>query len=625
MSILTVGPSGQYSTIASAIAASHNGDTIQVAAGTYTNDFAIINDNITITGVGGMVNLVATADPSNGKAILVTNGNDTIENVSFSGAKVPDDNGAGIRYQNGNLTLINDYFHDNQEGLLAASNPAGSITIENSEFYHNGDGSGLTHNLYVGKIGTLTIDNSLFMDAVVGHEIKSRAETTIIENSRIIDGPTGTASYSVDVPNGGNVVIKNNVIEQGPLSQNPAIVHFGGANTAAGGVYANSSLQITGNTVLNDLHQANADLLYNETLIPATITNNQIYGLTEAQLSPHVAAVESGNTFLTTEPALNTTPPFGAPTSGAGSVNGAPAIAAPGSEVVGQGHATAISGVRLSETGNTVGETFRAIASDSQGILSATGTGVSGSGTTTLTLLGSLAQVNADLATLKDTDGTVAPDTIKLNASDSLGNSATPKAIAVTVHGSPETGGANLTAAGYLSQLNSGILRPDAGHLAVLTATSAGQILHAQGLDIMLIGTATHDILAGANGFDVLVGGPGSEHLLGGSGTTDFLAGSGNNELVAGSGTNYMQAGAGHDHFDFVYGHSGNSTIYGFNPALDHVDIEAGGAKVTAVSLVRSVTADAAGDAVIHLGDHQIVLEGVTPSHVSAGWFTVAH
>jgi hypothetical protein len=33
---------------------------------------------------------------------------------------VPDGNGAAVRYEGGNLTLNDDYFHDNQEGLLRA-------------------------------------------------------------------------------------------------------------------------------------------------------------------------------------------------------------------------------------------------------------------------------------------------------------------------------------------------------------------------------------------------------------------------------------------------------------------------------------------------------------------------
>src|SRR5258708_37700336 len=193
MSTLTVGTGQQYGALAAAIAASHDGDVIAVQAGTYTNDFATITTDITIEGVGGMVNLVATVPPPNGKAILVTAANVTLDGISFSGAAVPDGNGAGVRYEGGNLTINNCYFFNNQEGLLAGDDPAGAITITHTEFANNGAGDGYTHNLYVGEIGTLTVDQSLFTGANVGHEIKSRALNTIIENSRIIDRTAGAA------------------------------------------------------------------------------------------------------------------------------------------------------------------------------------------------------------------------------------------------------------------------------------------------------------------------------------------------------------------------------------------------------------------------------------------------
>jgi hypothetical protein len=302
--ILTVGPGQQFSTIADAINASQNGDTIQVQAGTYTNDYATINTDITLQGIGGQVNMVSTGLIPNGKAIFITNGNDTINNFSFSGAQVADSNGAGIRYQAGNLILNNDYFHDNQEGLLAASNPGGSITINKSEFAHNGDGSGQTHNLYVGEVGILKIDNSYFHDAIVGHEIKSRADNTTITNSRIQD-ENGTASYSIDLPNGGNALIQNNVIEQGPLTQNSIIITSG----EEGNVYSNSSLKVDFNTILNDLASSSALAVKNVTGTTAEISGNEFYGLNASQIAAGPNS-QSNNTFLATEPVLIATHPW---------------------------------------------------------------------------------------------------------------------------------------------------------------------------------------------------------------------------------------------------------------------------------------------------------------------------
>jgi hypothetical protein len=321
MAVLTVGvgPGFDYSTLSSAIAASQDGDVIQVQAGTYTNDFAEITTSITIEGVGGMVNLVATQTPLQEKGILIigAGGGDgpdvTLDNISFSGAAISDDdggNGAGIRYQSGNLTLNNCYFFDNQDGMLADSDLTGSITINHTEFADNGDASGpnsgYTHNLYVDDIEQLAIDNSYFYDPIVGHDIKSRAENTTIENSRI-DDPNGTGSYEIDLPNGGNAVIENNVIEKGPNAQNPNFVAFG----EEGNLQASSSLTVTGNTVLNDFG-AGASFVWNDTSIAASVTGNTIYGLPQDQLVNGPVATPESNTFelQSSEPALDTSAPY---------------------------------------------------------------------------------------------------------------------------------------------------------------------------------------------------------------------------------------------------------------------------------------------------------------------------
>ena len=310
MSTLTVGPGEQFSTIAAAVAASQDGDVIEVAAGTYTNDFSEITTKITIEGVGGMVNMVATVPPPNGKAILTTDTDVTLINIELSGAAVSDadgGNGAGIRYQGGNLVLDHVYIHDNQDGLLGAADPTGTITITNSEFADNGSGTGFTHNIYVGAIDTFTITDSYIHNAVVGHDIKSRAANNIIENNRIVDGPSGTASYEIDLPNGGNATIQNNVIEKGPNAQNPYFISYG----EEGNTYGTSSVSVSDNTVNNDDRGAAAffhDFISTNSI---SITGNSMYGLTASQLySGSGSPTISDNTALTSEPAIDTSSPY---------------------------------------------------------------------------------------------------------------------------------------------------------------------------------------------------------------------------------------------------------------------------------------------------------------------------
>ena len=85
-SMLTVGPGEDYATLAQAAAAAQNGDTIDVQAGTYTNDFATINGNVTIQGVGGTATFIATGTPPDGGEIGDSTGSITVGNLAFTAA-----------------------------------------------------------------------------------------------------------------------------------------------------------------------------------------------------------------------------------------------------------------------------------------------------------------------------------------------------------------------------------------------------------------------------------------------------------------------------------------------------------------------------------------------------------
>ncbi|HTC52227.1 MAG TPA: hypothetical protein VK700_09850, partial [Steroidobacteraceae bacterium] len=112
-----------------------------------------------------------------------------------------------------------------------------------------------------------------------------------------------------------------------------------------------------------------------------------------------------------------------------------PVITAPASATVQQSSATAVTGVSLAETSNVSGETFTTTLTDTNGILSVTAGGatVTGNASKSVTISGSLTQVDAALASLSDNDATAGADSITVNGSDSFGNTAAPKSIAVTV------------------------------------------------------------------------------------------------------------------------------------------------------------------------------------------------
>jgi hypothetical protein len=320
--VLTVGANGEYQTLAAAAQHAVDGDTIYVQAGTYTNDFAAINDftpasgvaaGITIQAVGGQVNEVATVPPPNEKGLLDEYGNVTVNGFSFSGVAISSNaggNGAGIRYEGGNLTLNDDYFYNNQDGLLGNADPNGTITINNSQFSDNGSGTGYTHNIYVGDIASVTAENSTFSGANVGHEFKSRAQSTTLLFDNFLDGPSGTASYNVDTPNGGQVTMIGDMVQKSPNAGNPVMI-----TTGEEGAYANSNLIVAGNTLINNGSSGNVGVRNDGT--SATVSNNAVYGLSSPQLTEGTGITASGNTLssASSAPTLNTTTPFTAGTT----------------------------------------------------------------------------------------------------------------------------------------------------------------------------------------------------------------------------------------------------------------------------------------------------------------------
>ena len=288
---LTVGAGQQYAKLSAAVASSKPGDTIQVNAGVYLNDSSIIKHDLKIVGVGGQAHLKNTTAISNGKGILVVaKGADVvIESMEFSGAKVADQNGAGIRLDSGTLEVKNSYFHNNENGILTASVATSSVKIDGSEFAFNGYGDGYTHGIYVGKIASLAVTNSYFHDTKVGHHIKSRAAVSTITDNRLMDGD-GDASYNIDLPNAGKAIIKGNIIEQGAKTDNPAMIAYGAE--ASKGLHAGSSLLVQDNTFIN--HSAKSVGVSNKTAVTAQVTGNDFHQVTTPVSGP---SKQSSNTI----------------------------------------------------------------------------------------------------------------------------------------------------------------------------------------------------------------------------------------------------------------------------------------------------------------------------------------
>lgn len=279
--ILSVGPGKHFATPCQAIQHAKAGDIIEIDSSiNYRGDVCGWSTNrLTIRGVGPTwAHVDAAGKYEQGKAIWVISGdNTTIENIEFSGAAVPDGNGAAIRQEGANLTIRNCSFHDNEEGILAGDNAKSTILIEFSQFYQNGSGDGRTHNIYVNHIAKFILRFSYSHHARVGHLVKTRAAENFILYNRLSDEADGTASFELDIPNGGDSYVIGNIIQQGPETENSTIVAYRleGADPRNPG----SQLYVVNNTIVNDRPEGATFLqIKDDVSTPALVLNNILYG-----------------------------------------------------------------------------------------------------------------------------------------------------------------------------------------------------------------------------------------------------------------------------------------------------------------------------------------------------------
>ena len=255
---LEVGPGKPFATPCAAIGSAQAGDRIEVdAAGSYDGDTCEwTTDNLTVVGVNGRAKIDLTGvTPAQEKGIFTIDApNATIESFELSGAAISQadgNNGAGIRHGGTNLTVIDCYLHDNQDGILGSPPAAGSgsVTIQSSELYNNGAGDGYSHNMYLGDYGTVIVVGSYSHHANVGHLLKSRGYVNNILYNALLDEPGGTASYEIDLPQGGTSTIVGNFIEQSAASMNPIIITSGEETP----LNPTQAVYLVNNTIVNDL------------------------------------------------------------------------------------------------------------------------------------------------------------------------------------------------------------------------------------------------------------------------------------------------------------------------------------------------------------------------------------
>lgn len=277
---MVVGPGEKITTITEAARLAQDGEVIEIRPGNYHGQPAIWAKNqIIIRGSGERPVMLADGKSAEGKAIWVVRGGKVrIENIEFRGARVAGLNGAGIRFEKGDLTILSCAFFDNEMGILTANSPEQSLEVIDSEFgnapHHQGD---LHHLLYVGGIGKFVLRGSRFYNGYLGHLVKSRARESHILYNMLVDGAGGRASYELEFPNGGLAYVIGNAIGQSAGTDNPTIVAYG----AEGRRWPDNALYMAHNTLLNDNHTGKFLNVFSEKIGPDVevwLLNNLMVG-----------------------------------------------------------------------------------------------------------------------------------------------------------------------------------------------------------------------------------------------------------------------------------------------------------------------------------------------------------
>jgi hypothetical protein len=272
--VLEVGPGQKYPRPSAAIAVAKDGDTVRVAAGDYEDCATIRQSRFTLEAADGEV--VMKDRTCAGKAILVIDGTKvTVRGLTLENARVPDRNGAGIRAEGGELLVENTKFLNNENGLMSANEPNVSIRIVDSTFIGNGQcRPTCTHGIYAGHNKLLRVEHSKFLDQHEGHHIKSRAARTEIIGCDIQDGPTGTSSYLIELPNGGSALIEKNQMSKGRLTGNGGSAISIGAE---GDINPPGPIVVRDNTFVNEQDRSTV-FVRNFAETPAELSGNLLTG-----------------------------------------------------------------------------------------------------------------------------------------------------------------------------------------------------------------------------------------------------------------------------------------------------------------------------------------------------------
>ena len=211
-----------YGSLQDAMAAIGDGDgTILIAPGVYrqcaiqeAGRIALVARQPGTAVIGGVA--------CEGKAALVLRGRSArIQGLTLEDIAVDDGNGAGIRLEQGDLSVSETIFRDSQSGILSHDDRSGTVRIDQSTFSGLGYcGDDCAHSIYLGDYGRLIVTRTRFERGTGGHYIKDRGGRVDISDSSFDDSQGQATNYMIDLPNGSTGMITGNIFVQGAHKEN---------------------------------------------------------------------------------------------------------------------------------------------------------------------------------------------------------------------------------------------------------------------------------------------------------------------------------------------------------------------------------------------------------------------
>jgi hypothetical protein len=214
----------QFATLQGAVSAIGGGTgTIRVAPGTYRQCAVQTAGRVTFTAAQPGTAIFERTVCEDKAALVLRGSASRVEGLIFRGYRVTDGNGAGIRIETGDLTVVNSTFLDSQEGIIGQADGPQRIVIDRSTFAGLGqcdEAPNCAHSIYLGNRGSVTVTGSRFERGTGGHYVKLRSPMVTITGNSFDDSAGRKTNYMIDLPEGARGRVADNIFVQGPAKEN---------------------------------------------------------------------------------------------------------------------------------------------------------------------------------------------------------------------------------------------------------------------------------------------------------------------------------------------------------------------------------------------------------------------